>query len=327
MIRKIKKNLIVLIIASVVIYFSLTIYANFNLVIKAFQNFPLLLVPLLLFLSFVNYSSRFFKWHYYLSILNVKISIGKSFHIFFSGLLMSITPGKFGELLKAYLVKYETGEAVSKVMPVTIVERITDFYSLLLLAIIGAYTYNIGKITVFVTFLFFILFTVIIINKKFAIRTIQFLKNISFMKKFTSQLLQAHQSAFTLLRWKPLFLMTLLSLASWGIECFGFYLVLINFGLNVTLFWSVFIYAFATIVGSITLLPAGIGVTEGSLTYFIYRISGQMSKAVAATFVTRVVTLWFAILIGIVSLYLYNLKNKDLIEQLEIPQGEITKAQ
>ncbi len=316
MISKIRKNLIALILVSFVIYFALTFYANFNTVLNTFRTFPLLLLPLLLGLSFVNYFSRFLKWHYYLRSLKIQIGYGKSFHIFFSGLLMSVTPGKFGELLKAYLVKYETGEAVSKVMPVTIVERITDFYSLLLLAIIGAYIYNIGKVIIIVTLLFFIALTIVVINKKFAFGIIQLLNKIPFLEKFINHIRQAYESAYILLQPKRLFAMTALSLVSWGVECVGFYLVLINFGLKVSLFWSIFIYAFATIAGSITLLPAGIGITEGSLTYFIFQASGSMSKAVASTMVTRVVTLWFAILLGIISLYLYYAKNPNLIEEL-----------
>ncbi len=317
MIKKIKRNLLILIVASVILYLALTIYANFNLVIKAFENFPLIILPFLLLLSFINYFTRFLKWHYYLNKLRVEINFGKSFHIFFSGLLMSITPGKFGELLKAYLVKYESNEPVSKIMPVTIVERMTDFYSLLILAIFGAYIYNVGKATIIITLFFFVILTIILINKKFAFRIIHLLNYFSIIRKFTSHLEQAYQSAYLLLQPVPLFSMTLLSIISWGIESLGFYFILVSFNLNVSVYWSVFIYSFATIAGSITLLPAGIGVTEGSLTYFISRISGNISTAVAATLITRAVTLWFAIFIGIVSLYLYHIKNKNFIDQLE----------
>ena len=54
------------------------------------------------------------------------------------------------------------------------------------------------------------------------------------------------------------------------------------------------------------MLPAGLGVTEGSLTFLL--VEGGVAKniAVAATFIIRVVTLWFALFVGIVSITLYQ---------------------
>jgi hypothetical protein len=69
-----------------------------------------------------------------------------------------------------------------------------------------------------------------------------------------------------------------------------------SFNINVSALWSGFAYAFATIVGSITMLPAGLGITDGSLTYFVFEASKEINIAVAATLITRAVTLWFAVL-------------------------------
>jgi uncharacterized protein (TIRG00374 family) len=100
--------------------------------------------------------------------------------------------------------------------------------------------------------------------------------------------------------------MIALSLVSWFFECLGFYLILENFNLDFTLFWASFTYAFSTIIGSITMLPGGLGVTDGSITYLLLLGDVQESIAVAATFIVRAVTLWFAVLVGIVSLFHYR---------------------
>ena len=57
---------------------------------------------------------------------------------------MSVTPGKFGELLKSYMLKQISNEPISKTAPIVLVERITDFLSLLFIAIIGSYLFGIG---------------------------------------------------------------------------------------------------------------------------------------------------------------------------------------
>ena len=72
--------------------------------------------------------------------------------------------------------------------------------------------------------------------------------------------------------------------------------------------WPIFVYAFSTIAGAITMLPAGLGVTEGSLTYLLITRGIAKDTAVASTFIIRVVTLWFAIAVGIISLSFYQKK-------------------
>ena len=58
-----------------------------------------------------------------------------------SGLITSITPGKMGELLKSYLVKQIKNIPISKTAPIIFAERITDSTSLMVISIIGAYSF------------------------------------------------------------------------------------------------------------------------------------------------------------------------------------------
>jgi uncharacterized protein (TIRG00374 family) len=66
----------------------------------------------------------------------------------------------------------------------------------------------------------------------------------------------------------------------------------------VSLSSATFIYAFSTIFGALTLLPGGIGTTEGSMTGLLTLQGIPIVDAAAATFVIRVCTLWFAVAVG-----------------------------
>ena len=88
----------------------------------------------------------------------------------------------------------------------------------------------------------------------------------------------------------------------------GFYIILINFKINFSIHLSTFIYAFSTIAGAVSMLPGGLGVTEGSLTFLIEAQNISKEIAVASTFIVRIVTLWFAVLVGIFSLVLYQIR-------------------
>lgn len=306
MLKQIKKRILISLVIAGALYLAFTIYADFNNLSKVLSKFSWWLLPFILSLAFLNYVSRFFKWDYYLSILKVNIKRIDSFSIFMSGLIMSVTPGKMGELLKAYLVKQISGTPISRTAPIIFAERITDFISIVLIALLGAYVYDYGRNIILGVGLFFLIILIIVSNKYIALPIINQFERIKFLKKYMLHIHAAYESSYLLLRPLPLFYMTMLSFVSWSFECMGYHLILANFGVDLSYLWASFSYAFASIVGAISMLPGGLGLTEGSLTYMLIQKSYSKEIAVASTFIIRAATLWFAILVGIISLSLYQ---------------------
>lgn len=293
------------------------IYVDFEKVIISFRDFNWYLIPILLTLSFGNYLSRFLKWQYYLNILNVKLHKVDSLSIFMSGLIMSVTPGKLGELLKSYLVKQVNGTSISQTAPIVIAERATDFLSLTILALVGAYFYDYGKNVILIIGIIMIVCLIIISNKYLFNKLLSIFSNIGFVARHTIKIKTAYVSSSKLLSLLPLAYMTALSIVSWGFECFGYYLILTNFEISIDVFWSFFSYSFATIVGALSMMPGGLGVTEGSLTLMLVQKGLSEHSAFTATFIIRVVTLWFAVLVGAVSLLLYQKRFGKIIFELK----------
>lgn len=299
------------------IYLIFSLYADFNQVLLAFSRFSWYLLIPVLGLSYLNYFVRFLKWHYYIRLLNIPLGFRDSYSIFMSGLVMSVTPGKMGELLKVYLVKELTQEPVSKTAPIVLVERITDFLSLILIAAAGAYAYNYGGMVVAGTAIFFITLTIFLANHTLSLRTLKLLEKIPPARRFITGIENAYESSYLMLRTKPLLLMTSLSLVSWFFECLGYYIILTNFKVEISLFWAAFSYGFSTIVGAIAMLPGGLGLTDGTLTFLVIGKGAAPEIGVASTFIIRVATLWFAVVVGIISIFLYQKRfgkiNNELI--------------
>ena len=323
MLQTIRNRVFLSIAIAALIYLVFMIYVDYEKVLSSFKNFNWYLLPILLLLSFGNYVSRFFKWEYYLKIIDVKLHKLDSLSIFMSGLIMSVTPGKMGELLKSYLVKQVNGTSISKTAPIVFAERATDFLSLTIMALTGAYFYDYGKNIIIIIGLIILTGLIIISNKKLFYKIISIISNFSFISKHILKIRTAYDSSSKLLSITPLLLMTLLSIVSWGFECFGYYLILTNFDLKIDLLWAFFSYSFATIVGALSMLPGGLGVTEGSLTLMLVQKGLSEHSAFAATFIVRAVTLWFAVLVGAISVLFYqkrfgkiifdsNFGNKDL---------------
>lgn len=219
---------------------------------------------------------------------------------------MSVTPGKVGELLKSYMLKQTGSQSISKTAPIVLAERMTDLLSLLLLAIIGSIIFQYQVFITVIISVLFLLFTFALTSKsihKFIIKIFSRRKSVN---KYVENLSEASVSISTLLKIKPLVGMTLFSFLAWFFECFGFYLILIKFETEISLFAASFFYSFSTIIGSISMMPGGLGTTEGSLTYLLIIHGLPINEAAASTFLIRVVTLWFAVLVGMISVIIFQ---------------------
>lgn len=321
MFSKYKKKILVSVTFGAIIFLVLSIYADFDKLIKAFGEFNWLYFPLILALSFGNYIIRFYKWEYYRKILKIELSSKVSFLIFMSTFVMSITPGKMGELLKSYLVREENGTPVSRSAPVILAERLTDFISVVLLCIAGAFVFNYGKEIIIGIGLFFMLCVIMISSRKFSLGVISYLEKIKLFHKAGHKFHEAYESIYALVKFKPLVIATGMSLVAWFLECLGLFVVLKVYSsitqIDVSLLSAVFIYGFSTLIGSIAMLPGGLGVTEASITGLLVLLKIPKDISVASTFIIRVATLWFAVLIGIISVYYYQKYSHKNLESLE----------
>jgi uncharacterized protein (TIRG00374 family) len=90
-----------------------------------------------------------------------------------------------------------------------------------------------------------------------------------------------------------------LGMAGWFCECIGFSITVASLGYDVALWQTTFIYAFATFFGAVTLLPGGLGTTEGSLTGLLIVKGIPRDAASAATIIIRLCTLWLAVAVGL----------------------------
>ena len=303
MLDKVKKNIFILLAVTILFYIVLTIYGDYQNVLRSFEDFNFLLLPLLFSLSFLTFFTRFYKWNFYLNLLKIKISFRDSFLIFMGSLVMLATPGALGELFKSYLIKQITGDQISKTAPIVFSERITDLISVIIIALAGAIIYNYGILIMSLLIIMFCALILFISNKSISIRFISLLSKIKFLHKYLSKISVAYDSFHSMLKGNSLFFMLLTSIISWTFECLSFYIILRSLGLDITIMWASFAYAFGTIIGSLTMLPGGVGVTDSSFVFLIVQKGFSKDTAIASTFIIRGVTLWFAVAVGAIFVF------------------------
>ncbi|KXK55471.1 MAG: hypothetical protein UZ05_CHB002000557 [Chlorobi bacterium OLB5] len=320
MYQKYKKKIIFSVVLGALVFLGLSIYANFNELLEAFALYNWLMFPVILLLSLCNYVVRFYRWEYYTSVLKIKIERKLSFLIFLSSFIMSVTPGKIGEVFKSYLLKEQNGTPVSKSAPIVFAERITDFLSLVLLSLTGALMFGYGTNLIVGFGIMFILTVILISNQKLSYGILKYLEKFRFFSKFSHKMHTAYDSIYQMVKLKELIITVILSIFAWAFECFSFYLVINGFNIpgtpHIDLLIATFIYGFATIAGAATMLPGGLGATDASITGLLVILAIPKSVSVASTLIIRAATLWFAVIVGIVAVMVYQKVSHKKINEI-----------
>lgn len=289
-----------LVIAAVVL-FGLAVYADLGELVAAVRGFRALYLVPVLALAFGNYVIRFLRWHYYLRAVGVRVRPRRSASVFFSGLSMSVTPGKLGELVKCFMLRDADGVAIARSAPVVITERYTDLVAVLLLLALGVSRYSQGR-SVFLVGLALVaaLFVALRLSPGLVDRMASVLSRRLLKGRDTGGGVEAAEAFRTLLGGGPFVVGTVLGVAAWFLECLGFWLVFRGFGLDApSLFQATFVYVLATLAGAISMLPGGLGATEVSMTAMLVAFGVTKDVATASTVIIRACTLWFAVLVGL----------------------------
>lgn len=256
-------------------------------------------------LSLTNYVIRFLRWQLYLKWQNVSVPATSSALVFGAGLSLSITPAKLGELVKSYLLRELHDIPPTLTAPIVVAERVTDLIALLTLAIVGVAVYGVQTTLVLAAGGVIVFGLILLAWPRPTKALIDLVTRPAVTRRFRGPLHQIYDGLASLCRPSRLGLATAIALPSWACECVGFALICNAFpGTQVDPGLAMVIYAATSIAGALSFLPGGLGVTEGAMTLFLVRSAAQIdpSTALDATLLTRLATLWFAVLLGLVLL-------------------------
>jgi len=303
-VKKPWRRLLAVTIAAVAVFAGFSIYADVHELGDRLAGFGWWALVAALGLALGNYVIRFVRWSLYLRAAGLRVPPATSALTFVSGFAMAVTPGKVGELIKSFLLRDSCAIPITRSAPVVIAERVTDLVALLVLGTIGVAAYGVGRGMVVVGAIVVAAGLLVLAWPQLAhllIRTI----SRGPLRRFGPRLVSFYDGLAALVRPVRLTWGTLLGMAAWGCECLGFALIVAAFpGTDVPFGLATLIYATTTIAGALSFLPGGLLVTEATMTLFLIESSRGVDQAtaVAATILTRLATLWFAVLLGLVAL-------------------------
>jgi len=301
---------------AVVVYAAFAIRGGASKISASLSHFAWWTFGAAIALAFGNYILRFFKWQFYLKVLRVEnVGAIDSFLTFLSGFVLTISPGKVGEVFKSFVL-FETHQVpMPKTAPIVVAERITDLIGIIVLIVIGSLGFSGGAIPALVGTALVATLLAIIASKRASFAVIRVIEKLPGpFRKIGPKLEEAYASLTVLVAPKNLVLPTLLSIAAWSLECFALAVILAGFDRHVPVALSVFFYATSTLAGAVIPVPGGLGVTETGLREQMMTM-GHVDEATstAAMILVRFATLWFAVLVGFVALAIIKRRYPKLL--------------
>ena len=293
-----RRGLITSVILAVAVFVGLALYGDVPELVDQVSSFPVSLWFAVLGLALLNYLIRFVRWHYYLRLLGIRISPVASGAIFASGLSMVVSPGRVGELAKSYYLKEKLGVPAAQSSPAVITERVTDLASVLLLSLWGLALVPYGWAFAGVALGLLAAFAVLVLSSWGSNQVLR-LPMPSRWRPFLATSIDAFRQIMSM---KALTVAVFLGVLAWLAEGAGLWVVLHGLDAPGSFGQAISIYAVATLLGAATMLPGGLVGTEAGMVALLRQVDLNETQASSATFIIRLCTLWFAVVIGLAAL-------------------------
>ncbi|MFT5695120.1 MAG: uncharacterized membrane protein YbhN (UPF0104 family) [Myxococcota bacterium] len=308
--RKWIPRLLIGILLGVAVWAGLLFYGDAAAIIEASATVSPRVLLLALFLSTLNYIVRIFRWQNLLQTVGVNIPMAESATVCLAGLSMTLTPMKVGELLKSALLKQSRGISVATTAPVVMAERITDLAAMVLLASLGSLSLDKGYYVAVAGGFFVAAIMAVCTIRPVGEAALGLCAHLPILKNQTDSLADAYKNLGALVAPRPFVLATMLGILAWGTHCFALLVLVRSFpGVDFTVSESLFAYSTPLLAGTLSMLPGGLGLTEASMTGLLQEFGGPaMPPAIAAasTILIRLVTFWWAIIVGLAALTLWR---------------------
>lgn len=296
-------------------YLVYTLWTGFEETFQAILRLEMKGLGIVLSLSLINYILRFLRWQWYLSALedNV-ISIWQSLRYYLVGFAFTTTPGKAGEMVRSIFLK-QHGISYPQSISMFFVERFSDLLATLILGAFILWHFKNYQLWIVLPVIFaFMLITFIHHYTIFMLPLQHLLARRPSSAHVVEHLFEVLSHCKTLLHYRFLYGGLLLGLIAWGAEGIGFYYILQSIEIQSgSIMMAIGIYAMSLIIGALSFLPGGLGGTEAAMLVMLSTLGASSQEALAATLICRLTTLWFAMLLGAVSMLGLGLKDKMIV--------------
>jgi len=303
----------IIIFIALLFYVGLIAYSDFYEFSINISQFRFEFLPVILGVAFLAILVKGIRQQYLLKNIGVSIPWRKNILLYLAGLSMIVTPVGAGELIKSYFLKKKFGYNVAKTFPLVFVERMHDLIaiiSLIVFTLVFIQNHTVLIVVSIVIAILVILYTALRIKKFFKIIT-KFLEKIPRLNKQIESISESYDQFHKMTSGKIMIKNWFLSIVAWSLDAAVVYMVFVGFNLNLEIIFTTFAIYSSLLIGIITLLPAGLGVTEITAVDLLTNKGISLPLATSIIIMYRLVGIWYATIIGFITTKIFLSSNPD----------------
>jgi uncharacterized protein (TIRG00374 family) len=297
----IKGNIIWIVLGSLFFYVALILFSDADKISDHFINIRIELIFLMFLFGISSHIIKSFRQKEFLQMVDEKISFKQNLIIYLAGLSLIATPGGIGTFIKSKFLKRKFEISNNKSMTVIFLERYHDILAGTSIILISfSISFNLISVTLVIisSFLLIIIYLLMCNMKTFSFIQDKLLK-IKFIAKRLPEV-GPDESFFILTRVTPMTKGWLISIIAWSLDALAVYIGFLSFNVDLGYLLTSQIYLTSLGYGILSLLPGGIGVTEGVANYLLINQGLDLSIASSIVIFTRLITLWGATIVGVI---------------------------
>jgi uncharacterized protein (TIRG00374 family) len=301
------RKIVSALLLGVLLYGAYIAYTGFHSIAESLGAFHWIAFVAAVGLASANYLLRFLRWEIYLRMLDIRVARSDSLLIFLSGFVLTVTPGKVGEVFKSAVLYQTHGIPIARSAPIVIAERLSDLIGVVLLIVLGSAGFSSGLPWAVAGTLVVVVGLVVIIWEKPLDVLLGFVERHPKLGRFEPKLREAVVSLRLLSRPRTLAAPLLFSVLAWASEGVALWVLLKGFGATAPVVLAVFFYETASLAGALIPVPGGLGVVETMLREQLVLLGGVAEAAATSSMIlVRFATLWWAVLVGFLALSVLN---------------------
>lgn len=273
---------------------------------------PLIHAPLLapaLGFATVSFVLRAFRWHVFLHAVGARPPFRTSLRTQLIGFSLTMTPGKVGELYKAYLIEQRTGVPTARIAPIVLVEKLMDGLAFTGLAILaGAALFGAAQaissdaraLAIFVAVVLALWIVVRLTRPKRVEDTVRrLIRRVPKADRIAATIGTALQGGADVLHGRLLAGNLAISFVARCCDGLAMTCVAWALGLDIPALAGVFVLNSSGALGGLSMLPGGIGVVEAGMSVLLVSLGVAPGAALLATLLARLFSFWIWVAIGL----------------------------
>ena len=293
------------IVVTVVLYVGMATLADWEAFGVAVSALPGGLWVQVVALSLLSYLLRFARWYYFIGALGHKVPLLRNLEIYLAAFALTLTPGKAGETIRSvYLHPY--GVSYPHSIGAFVSERLLDLVAVGALASMAVSMFPEQR-----PWMLAAIACIAIVILLLRSRLLSLIGRRAAGSSVVGHAAKLVATVRFLLSGRRLAMAAPLSLMAWMAQGVSLYLIVHALGYELTASTVVAIYSLSILAGAASFIPGGIGATEAAIVLLLSVAGVGQTDAITASLISRSLTLWLAVGIGVMAMTKTALSNKQ----------------